>query len=127
MCWHTTHYHDDLGGTEEDNRKVVFFFLPTRSTPPSVMVGSNYNKKRETISCLSLSGYQDSNLGPSGPKPDALTGLRYIPLLYCECKGKANFLICKLFLKILSFFLFYPCFYHHFEHIEVKYSPFSVQ
>ena len=51
------------------------------------------------ISHLSLSGYQDSNLGPSGPKPDALTGLRYIPLLYCECKGKAKILICKLFLK----------------------------
>ena len=51
------------------------------------------------ISHLSLSGYQDSNLGPSGPKPDALTGLRYIPLLYCECKGKAFFLICKLFSK----------------------------
>ena len=58
-----------------------------------------HDKKREMISHLSLSGYQDSNLGPSGPKPDALTGLRYIPLLYCECKGKAFFLICKLFSK----------------------------
>ena len=27
-----------------------------------------------------LSGWQDSNLRPSGPKPDALTGLRYTPL-----------------------------------------------
>ena len=26
-----------------------------------------------------LSGWQDSNLRPSGPKPDALTGLRYTP------------------------------------------------
>ena len=26
-----------------------------------------------------LSGYQDSNLGPSAPKADALTGLRYTP------------------------------------------------
>ena len=56
-------------------------------------------KKDNLLSCLSLSGYQDSNLGPSGPKPDALTGLRYTPLLYCECKGKAKKLICKLFLK----------------------------
>ena len=46
-----------------------------------------------------LSGYQDSNLGPSGPKPDALTGLRYTPLLYCECKGRQNFYSCKLFCK----------------------------
>ena len=26
-----------------------------------------------------MSGWQDSNLRPSGPKPDALTGLRYTP------------------------------------------------
>ena len=26
-----------------------------------------------------LSGYQDSNLGPPGPKPGALAGLRYTP------------------------------------------------
>ena len=32
-----------------------------------------------TPSCFTLSGYQDSNLGPSAPKADALTGLRYIP------------------------------------------------
>ena len=49
-------------------------------------------------------GYQDSNLGPSGPKPDALTGLRYIPLLYCECKGKAFFLICKFFSHFFNIF-----------------------
>ncbi len=28
-----------------------------------------------------VSGYQDSNLGPSAPKADALTGLRYTPLI----------------------------------------------
>ena len=66
-----------------------------RNTPSAKL--SITTKKRETISRFSLSGYQDSNLGPSGPKPDALTGLRYIPLLYCECKGKAKFLICKFF------------------------------
>ena len=27
----------------------------------------------------SLSGYQDSNLGPPAPKAGALTGLRYTP------------------------------------------------
>ena len=26
-----------------------------------------------------LSGWQDSNLRPPGPKPGAITGLRYIP------------------------------------------------
>ena len=58
---------------------------------------SGITTKKETTLVVSLSGYQDSNLGPSGPKPDALTGLRYIPLLYCECKGKAKNIICKLF------------------------------
>ncbi len=28
-----------------------------------------------------LSGWQDSNLRPPGPKPGAMTGLRYIPML----------------------------------------------
>ena len=41
------------------------------------------NKKmsiaRHLLASFVLSGYQDSNLGPSGPKPDALTGLRYTP------------------------------------------------
>ena len=58
-----------------------------------------------SLASLTLSGYQDSNLGPSGPKPDALTGLRYIPLLYCECKGKAKNLICKFFLRNFYIFL----------------------
>ena len=29
--------------------------------------------------CIVLSGWQDSNLRPPGPKPGAITGLRYIP------------------------------------------------
>ncbi len=28
-----------------------------------------------------MSGYQDSNLGPPGPKPGALAGLRYTPII----------------------------------------------
>ncbi len=28
------------------------------------------------------SGHQDSNLGPPGPKPGALTGLRYAPKFF---------------------------------------------
>ena len=31
------------------------------------------------LSLYSLSGYQDSNLGPPAPKAGALTGLRYTP------------------------------------------------
>ena len=30
---------------------------------------------------FSVSGYQDSNLGPPAPKAGALTGLRYTPFL----------------------------------------------
>jgi hypothetical protein len=38
-----------------------------------------------------LSGWQDSNLRPSGPKPDALTGLRYTPQK--SRKNRISFLI----------------------------------
>ena len=37
-------------------------------------------------SLLSLSGYQDSNLGPPAPKAGALTGLRYIPFLFFDAQ-----------------------------------------
>ena len=36
-----------------------------------------------------MSGYPDSNRGPSAPKADALTGLRYTPLpKHPNLKGK---------------------------------------
>ena len=43
------------------------------------------NKKRSHISVtpwFSVSGYQDSNLGPPAPKAGALTGLRYTPIAF---------------------------------------------
>ena len=44
----------------------------------------NGNKKEKGDQLLDLlflfsSGWQDSNLRPPGPKPGAMTGLRYIP------------------------------------------------
>ena len=41
-------------------------------------------KIKKTIFCkiaflVVMSGWQDSNLRPPGPKPGAMTGLRYIP------------------------------------------------
>lgn len=36
-------------------------------------------KKREANASLNLSGWQDSNLRPPGPKPGTLTGLCYTP------------------------------------------------
>ena len=39
-----------------------------------------HKKKKNNFHCSSLSGYQDSNLGPPAPKAGALTGLRYIPI-----------------------------------------------
>ncbi len=35
-----------------------------------------------------LSGWQDSNLRPPGPKPGAMTGLRYIPILAKRSKRR---------------------------------------
>ncbi len=39
---------------------------------------------------LFLSGRQDSNLRPSAPKADALTGLRYAPKLLGELSGEGG-------------------------------------
>lgn len=46
------------------------------------------NKKSVAFSTtdFSWSGYQDSNLGPSAPKADALTGLRYTPNRFATAK-----------------------------------------
>jgi hypothetical protein len=54
-----------------------------------------------------LSGWQDSNLRPSGPKPDALTGLRYTPKIcpvFPFFKGSAN--LYKLFDNAQQFYFF---------------------
>jgi hypothetical protein len=47
----------------------------------TVKTGFATNKKARHLRArlFHLSGWQDSNLRPSGPKPDALTGLRYTP------------------------------------------------
>ncbi len=86
----------------EMQKQDCFCISSFATTPSKQVCSAQYQKTKEmsfdiSLASLVLSGYQDSNLGPSGPKPDALTGLRYIPLLYCECKGKAKFLICKFF------------------------------
>ena len=66
----------------------------------------NINTKKEQVTTCSLSGYQDSNLGPPAPKAGALTGLRYTPndkfiglLTFSRkrCKGTTIFLTTKTF------------------------------
>ena len=42
-------------------------------------IHNGYNQKRGMIAHPPLSGRQDSNLRPPGPKPGAMTGLRYAP------------------------------------------------
>jgi hypothetical protein len=50
-----------------------------------------------------LSGWQDSNLRPSGPKPDALTGLRYTPKLEAQKYYKfSDFIIYPVNFDIFS-------------------------
>ena len=50
----------------------LLFFVSKRITPTLTVAG--WQKKRTTRdeSSALLSGYCDSNTGPSGPKPDAL-------------------------------------------------------
>ena len=56
---------------------------PLRDADPDVPL-ANKKQQQATIGglLLYLSGRQDSNLRLSGPKPDALTGLRYTPNLF---------------------------------------------
>ena len=66
---------------------------------------------------ISLSGYQDSNLGPPAPKAGALTGLRYTPkALFSKAMQRYNFFLCwQVFLlkfcKKMMFFLVLVIFY----------------
>ena len=57
--------------------------------------------------CFSVSGYQDSNLGPSGPKPDALTNCA-TPRLFCFgiAKIRTIFYSANFFKEILLFLIF---------------------
>ena len=54
-----------------------------------------------------LSGWQDSNLRPSGPKPDALTGLRYTPNMEAQKYYKFSYFI--VYLKQFDLFLCLNC------------------
>ena len=55
-------------------------------------VVNDFNDLKKTKNPLPIwqrifwSGYQDSNLGPSAPKADALTGLRYTPNRFATAK-----------------------------------------
>ena len=51
-------------------------------TIPQKKYSNNATHKETLMKYLFLSGRQDSNLRPPGPKPGAMTGLRYAPKLY---------------------------------------------
>lgn len=56
--------------------------------------------------CPLKSGRQDSNLRPPGPKPGAITGLRYAPkplllIALAGCKNKGGNFIRKIFKQII--------------------------
>jgi hypothetical protein len=57
-------------------RPARIFYFPFRLSKLSEMAN-----KKILMLCIRivLSGWQDSNLRPPGPKPGAMTGLRYTP------------------------------------------------
>jgi hypothetical protein len=55
----------------------TFLFWQTSGEPGSAKIKKSGHFR---AGLFLSSGWQDSNLRPSGPKPDALTGLRYTPL-----------------------------------------------
>ena len=67
--------------------------------------------KKRKIRCrfdngFSWSGYQDSNLGPSAPKADALTGLRYTPNRFATAKVDKKSIIPNFLVFLSAIFLY---------------------
>lgn len=50
----------------------LLFFVSKRITPTLTVAGAKKKRMTRDESSALLSGYCDSNTGPSGPKPDAL-------------------------------------------------------
>ena len=79
----------------------------TKTSILSAIVGScfrrgglSYRTKKKGDDCSSpTSGRQDSNLRPPGPKPGAMTGLRYAPNSYYQY---VNFMLGSLFVVSAS-------------------------
>ncbi len=61
---------------------LISGLIPFRIDPfKRIKTKTILHKKKEPLNSDSfLSGWQDSNLRPPGPKPGAMTGLRYTPL-----------------------------------------------
>lgn len=83
-------------------------------------------KKRKTVANLatvfSWSGYQDSNLGPSAPKADALTGLRYTPNRFATAKVDKKIIIPNFLMFFIGNISPYSC--RNFAAEDVKKSSF---
>ena len=72
-----------------------------------------------------MSGYCDSNTGPSGPKPDALANCATPRLFFIwDCKYRAFFYNHQIFPNIFSFFLKTTLSYMATEH---AYTPAAAQ
>jgi hypothetical protein len=91
-------YDPDWGETKRKSLSFAslihwLFYLPQTSGKPGFV--SNKKARHLRARLFLLSGWQDSNLRPSGPKPDALTGLRYTPKNYNKLKNQPDALIPK--------------------------------
>ena len=73
--------------------------------PPQIPKWYNNKEVSTKLSIpLSSSGYQDSNLGPSAPKADALTGLRYTPNIFATAKVRKKMLSANFSVQIFDLF-----------------------
>ena len=73
----------------ETASQFLDFLLSSKAQASLAFVSNKKSRLRKAVE-IYLSGWQDSNLRPPGPKPGAMTGLRYAPishLLAAESKG----------------------------------------
>ena len=70
-------------GVDSDKSKLpcsfLDFLLSSKCSSGAWHLVSNKKSRLQEAVEICLSGWQDSNLRPPGPKPGAMTGLRYAP------------------------------------------------
>jgi hypothetical protein len=69
--------HDRIRTCDRLIRSEVLY--PAELRDHFTIKGKLYSKKNPATAGFFWSGWQDSNLRPPGPKPGAMTGLRYTP------------------------------------------------
>jgi hypothetical protein len=89
LCRITRYARDPGWGLIQTSLKLLRSFLDfllSSKAQASLAFVSNKKSRLQKAVEICLSGWQDSNLRPPGPKPGAMTGLRYTPKVGANIK-----------------------------------------